>query len=39
MRKTGAKPWLKLEALVPFILVLAILAVLLWLVVVLWPGL
>jgi hypothetical protein len=37
MRKSWAKWWLGLEALVPFILLLAILSVLLWLAVVLWP--
>jgi hypothetical protein len=36
MSKSSAKWWLGLEALVPFILLLAILSVLLWLVAVLW---
>jgi hypothetical protein len=39
MRKSSAKWWLGLEALVPIILLLAILFVLLWLAVVLWPYL
>jgi hypothetical protein len=34
-----AEWWLRREALVPFIVLLGILAVLLWLVVVLWPHL
>jgi hypothetical protein len=38
MSRTKKRPeWLRLEALLPFILLLAIIAVLLWLVVVLWP--
>jgi hypothetical protein len=36
MSKSWAKWWLRREALVPFILLLGILAVLLWLVAVLW---
>jgi hypothetical protein len=36
MRKSWAEWWLGLEALVPFILLLGILAVLLWLAVVVW---
>jgi hypothetical protein len=36
MSKSWAKWWLRREALVPFILLVGILAVLLWLVAVLW---
>jgi hypothetical protein len=39
MSKSWARWWLRREALVPFILLLGIIAVLLWLVVVLWPHL
>jgi hypothetical protein len=39
MRKRWAKWWLSVEALVPFILLLAILAVLLFFAVVVWPRL
>jgi hypothetical protein len=39
MRKIWVEWWLRLEALVPFIFLLAILCVLLWFAVVLWPHL